>query len=364
MRRSTRRALWTILAVLIIAGVIGAIFLLRKRAAPEAVRLLPDAQGYVYINLKPLRHAGVLNEVAPITGEPEYKEFVSQTGFEVERDLDEAAFAIHPASAPNGETRYSEIFIGRIDSGRAAKYFAHISRFMERYRDFEIYNVPVEGRTVRITLLGPNMAAVSNTESPDTIHGMIDRYKQMARPFGGPALVREYYKHRPLGSIMWTILRVSPETTSASASQPPRNMFILPGGYDLFFPPETVIVGSVRYTGSIDIKAEAFTTGDDAARRITEQLGAFLSLFQSIESSTQAGGPDKDVKAFFDSLKVEQEGSRAMLTAQVPPGFLKKALSEPPASELPGVGGSEPKKQEKAPEARTPGRKKRRIVPR
>jgi hypothetical protein len=180
----------------------------------------------------------------------------------------------------------------------------------------------------------------------------------MARPFGGPALVREYYKHRPLGSIMWTILRISPETTSASASQPPRNMFILPGGYDLFFPPGTVIVGSVRYTGTVDIKAEAFTTGEDAARRITEQLGAFLALFRSIESNMQAGGPDKDVKAFFDSLKVEQEGSRAMLTAEVPPGFLKKALQEPPASELPGVGGNEQQKKV-APPAEKPKKKRR-----
>jgi hypothetical protein len=126
-------------------------------------------------------------------------------------------------------------------------------------------------------------------------------------------------------------------------------MFILPGGYDLFFPPGTVIVGSVRYTGTVDIKAEAFTTGNDAAQRITEQLGAFLALFRSLESNMQAAGPDKDVKAFFDSLKVEQEGSRAMLTAEVPPGFIKKALSEPPASELPGVGGNQPKNPQEAP---------------
>jgi hypothetical protein len=349
MRRSTRRALlWTVVPLLIVIAVIAGIVLLRKRAAPEAVRLLPEAQGYVYINLKPLRHAGVFNDIAPITGEPEYRDFVAQTDFHVEKDLDEAAFAIHSPAKPGGENRYSEVFIGRIDATRASKYFAKISRFMERYRDVEIYNIPVEGRTVRVTLLGPNMAAVSNTETPDVIHGMIDRYRQMARPFGGPALVQEYYKHRPLGSLMWTILRVAPETAPAADEQPPRNMFILPGGYDLFFPPGTVIVGSVRYTGAIDIKAEAFTTGNDAAQRITEQLGAFLALFRTIESTTQPNGPDKDVKAFFDSLKVEEEGSRATLTAVVPPGFIKKLLSEPPANDLPGVGGKEEQKPKEA----------------
>jgi hypothetical protein len=357
MRRSARRALlWTVIPLAVVIAVIAGIVLLRKRAAPEAVRLLPEAQGYVYIHIKPLRQAGVFNDIAPITGEPEYKDFVAQTGFQVERDLDEAAFAIHVPTTPTGETRYSEIFIGRLDSTRASKYFSKIARFTERYRDFEIYNIPVEGRTVRVTLLGPNMAAVSNTESPDVIHGMIDRYKQLARPFGGPSLVQEYYKHRPLGSVLWTILRVSPEVATGSGDQPPRNMFILPGGYDLFFPPGTVIVGSVRYTGTVDVKAEAFTTGEDAARRITDQLGAFLALFRSIEAGTQPNGPDKDVKAFFDSLKIEQEGPRATLKADVPRGFLKKLLSEPPASELPGVGGNEPKKKQEP--AQKPSRKK------
>jgi hypothetical protein len=38
-----------------------------------------------------------------------------------------------------------------------------------------------------------------------------------------------------------------------------------------------------------------------------------------------------DVKTFFDSLKVEQAGNRAILTATVPPGFVKKVFVEAPA---------------------------------
>ena len=34
------------------------------------------------------------------------------------------------------------------------------------------------------------------------------------------------------------------------------------------------------------------------------------------------------MKAFFESLKVERSGDRAILTATVPPGFIKKALTE------------------------------------
>ena len=38
-------------------------------------------------------------------------------------------------------------------------------------------------------------------------------------------------------------------------------------------------------------------------------------------------GTDVDVKAFFDSLKVRDEGDHAVLTAVMPFGFLRKMLS-------------------------------------
>jgi hypothetical protein len=53
-------------------------------------------------------------------------------------------------------------------------------------------------------------------------------------------------------------------------------------------------------------------------------------LFKSLEISVGAGGPDKDVKAAFDSLEVHQDKSEAVLTAKVPYAFFKKVLTEPP----------------------------------
>ena len=45
---------------------------------------------------------------------------------------------------------------------------------------------------------------------------------------------------------------------------------------------------------------------------MTEQLGAFLSLFHTAETSVTGPGSDADVKQLFDSLKVEQRGERAV----------------------------------------------------
>ncbi len=352
MRR--RRTIAFIVSVAAVAAAITVAVYLRGKAAPEPARLLPDGDAFIYVNLKPLRRAGVIGQKQPRIADPEYAQFVNETGFQFERDLDEAAFAVHlaPTAGPGADQmpagspypRFSEIFVGHFDTERAAAYFRKVAGNVERYRDVDIFSIPLQGRTVRIALLEVGIAAVSNTDGPAVIHGMIDKYKKIALPFSGPALVRDYYHDIPFGTLAWSIARIPP-------TQPGRNsgLPLLPGGFDLFFPPRTIIVGSVRYLGNVHVKAEAITTGEDEARRIVEQANAFLSIFQGLQASSQTQGPDKDVKAFFDSLKVEQEKNSAVLTATVPEGFLKKILQEPPVGEAPLVQGQEqPKEQQKA----------------
>jgi septal ring-binding cell division protein DamX len=91
------------------------------------------------------------------------------------------------------------------------------------------------------------------------------------------------------------------------------------------------VVASLRYLGSVDFRAQAFATTDDAARRITDQLSAFLALFRALEDA-QAKGNDADVKTFFDSIQVTREGNRAEMRAALPAGFVKKLVANPPAA--------------------------------
>src|ERR1035438_9955196 len=90
-----RRRLLIPLIVLLIAAVIALIVTLRKHAPPEAARMLPGADGFFYINLKWIRTFNATGQLPPIFREPEYQKFVDETGFQFERDLDQAAFAIH-----------------------------------------------------------------------------------------------------------------------------------------------------------------------------------------------------------------------------------------------------------------------------
>jgi hypothetical protein len=62
---------------------------------------------------------------------------------------------------------------------------------------------------------------------------------------------------------------------------------------------------------------------------VAEQLNTFLTLFNSAEASVGKAGPDPDIKQIFESLAVKQRGERTVLTANIPPGFIQKALSSP-----------------------------------
>ena len=325
-----RHRSWVALAVVLVAFAIAALVYVRSRAAPEAVRLLPESDAVFFVNLRLMRLAHVFGEAPSITYDPEYEQFVKETGFQFERDLDQAAFAVHTPSGPARDqsllerARYSEIFIGKFDAQRATTYFRKLASSTENYRGALIYAIPHEGRTVRTAILALDTVAVSNTPDATAIHEMIDKYRAAAWPASGPSLVREHYRQVPLGCLAWALVRVpAQQVTSLS----------LPGGMEV--PMRSLagstIVGSARYLTALHLRVEALTPNESDALQLLEIAKTFLALVRSAESSVTQGGADADVKSFFDSLKVEQHGSRVALTATVPQGFNRMALT-PPAS--------------------------------
>ncbi|MBI3645960.1 MAG: hypothetical protein HY233_08345 [Acidobacteriales bacterium] len=320
-----KRTLPVLIAVLAIAAAVVAIVQLRKRAPPEAARLLPGADGFFYVNLRWIRTFNATNQLPPVSRDPEYQKFVEETGFQFERDLEEAAFAVHyPQSWGGGtggsapEPRFSEVFVGKIDAGKLTTYLKKVASSIDNYKGFDIYNVPLEGRTVRAVVLSYDSVAVSNHPDENVIRGILDRSRKLASPFGGPQFLRQYYKKVPFASLSWAILRVEPSQAGPLGGL---------SGWALLFPKPAVMVISGRYIRALHLRAEAFTQSDADAQ---------------------------EVKAFFDSLKVERSGDRAIFTAIVPPGFIRKVLTEAPADQqLPAAAPL------KKPSAKRPGKPKK-----
>lgn len=331
--KARRQLLIISCCVLLFVAAVCIVVVLRKQAAPEPARLLPEADAVLYVDLGTVRNLTAFDQTLPQLA-PGYQEFVRETGFSFERDLDEAAMAVHRDSAKasanahgatRGETRYTEVLVGHYDPVKLPQYLRQHSRTVEAYRGVDVFSVPIENRTLRVALLAIDTVAVSNVDDPGIIHGIIDRFKKVALPFGGPALVRNYYRKIPLGSLLWAIAHLPASTGWPNSA----SSFTLPGGIDVGLPGDCDVVVSLRMLTTIHARADFYTQSVQAARQFTEQTSTFLALFRGIQSSTTSGSGDADVKAVFDSIQITQKEDRAELTATISPSFLRKLVAQP-----------------------------------
>ncbi|HXM66603.1 MAG TPA: hypothetical protein VN911_07715 [Candidatus Acidoferrum sp.] len=326
-----RRTLPIVLAVVVVAAAVTLAVQLRKHAPPEPARLLPGADAFFYLDLGRARRANSGKELPAVSHEPEYERFIRETGFQFERDLDEAAFAIHyPANWPSGgtggtarEPRFSEVLVGKFHGERLTNYLRQIARTVDNYHSVDIFTIRLENRLLRVAVLSADSVAASNHDDPAVIQGIVDRSKRLASPFGGPALLRQYYKHVQLASLAWVVARIDPSAPGAAAWS------------GVFTKPSTIVISGSYLSplhlrpDAVHLRAEAFTQSSDDARAISDKLNLFVDLTRTAETSLGTHGTDADVKALFDSLKIRQENDRAVVTASLPFAFLHKMLSNP-----------------------------------
>jgi hypothetical protein len=88
-----RRRLPILFGVLLVAAAVALAVFLRKHAPPESARLLPGADGFAYVDLKWIRRTDIVGQMPAVSHDPDYEQFIQATGFEFERDLDQAALA-------------------------------------------------------------------------------------------------------------------------------------------------------------------------------------------------------------------------------------------------------------------------------
>jgi hypothetical protein len=308
------RKLSILAAILLLAAAIGLFFYFRASQPPEAARLLPEGDFVFYANLKPV-HLLDLSKSGPVQLEGDYKDFVAQTGIQFERDLEEIAMSRRD-TPDHRDVESSEIFVGRFDPVPLENYLWTLAGgALEKYRDHTIYSISHEGHTVRVSVLDNRRVAVTNMASPEPMHGIVDRaYK----PTRGPWLLTAHYHDVPLTSLAWLIYRIPNQPDSVQ----------LPGGFGFDLPPDTIAVGSLRYTGSLLFRADVFAQSEVQAKQITESANTHLALVRSIGQAMGSRGPDQDIKAAFDSIHVEQKENAAVFTATISQSLIKKIWSE------------------------------------
>jgi hypothetical protein len=298
-----------LIALAILAALIVALFL-RAKSPPEAARLLPESDAIVYFHLKTLR-AATHFDATPVTRSPDFQHFIDATGIIPERDLDEAAFALHRMSdprGPNGPVAYSEVFIGRFDGARLAAYLSTLATSKETYAGRDIYSIPIDGRTLRIAQLGYDTLGASNMPTAEQIHSMLDRSRASALGTPGSSLLAARYNEVPLLSQAWGIGNIGlPFAHNGQLS-------LL--GFDVPLADDTDLVASLRYTGSIHLRVEELAPDDAAAQHTVEALTTILNILRGLGSAQPPRDPaDAALRAILASITLEQHKDRAILNA-------------------------------------------------
>lgn len=319
MRRRTQLTVLIVLAILLLLALAA---FLRKEAPPEAARLLPESDGIVYFNLRPLR-AYTHFERHSVPHDPAYQSFINATGFEFERDLDQAAFAVHRMPnplGPNGPVAFSEVFIGHIDGKRVNTYLATIASSREEYAGHTIYEIPSQGRTVRVVLLGYDIVAASNTPTPEQIHSMADRYRTAALPFSGSSLLRQHYSEVPLLSLAWGIGKLSAPLSRGGVR-------VL--GFTIPLTLDTTFIASLRWIGALHLRIEEIAPTQAEATASADALSTFVTIGRAAENNLPASMTNADVRDLLNSTNIQHRDDRAVVTAILPVALVNKLVTAP-----------------------------------
>ena len=317
MHKRTRRTLLVVAAVMMLLAL--AVFL-RSKAPPEAARLLPESDGILYFNLKPVR-AFLHKDLKPPQRVPEYQQFVDATGIDWERDLDSAAIALHrmpDPNGPNGAVAYSMVLTGKLTGKRLNSWLDTHAASREVYAGHTIYSVPSESRTVRVVQVGYDMLAVSNTPTAEQIHSIVDRHRTAALPFAGSTLLSRHYQDVPLLSIAWGVGQIGlPFSESGSIK-------VL--GLSLPLDADSTIVASATpglpLANSIHVRVEEIAPDEDKAASQAAALATIVTLARGVTTQLDDNAANNALRELLKTTEVTQKRNRVIATASLSPAFL------------------------------------------
>jgi len=325
MHRRTRRTLLIVAAVLVLLGL--AVFL-RSKAPPEAARLLPESDGIVYIDFKPIR-AFLRKRLKPPQRVPEYQQFVDATGVDWEQDLDQVAIGLHrmqDPNGPNGPVAYSMVLEGKITGQKLNAWLEANATARETYAGKTIYSIPSDGRTVRVAQIGYDMLAVSNTPTAEQIHSIIDRHRTAALPFAGSSLLERHYHDVPLLSLAWGVGQIGLPFSERGA------ISIL--GFSLPLQPDSTIIASAApalpvpgSVGALRLKVEEIAPNPDAAASQAANLATLVTLARGFSEPLGDNTANSALKALLKTAAVTEHRDRVVVTATLPASVLAKLAS-------------------------------------
>jgi hypothetical protein len=305
MHRS-RRILLIVGLLLLFMAIAAAVTYNVIRRPARSVYLLPDGNAMAYVTFTPLHYINV--DTKRFDSDPKYQEFIAQTGFHFEHDLDNISFSARTGSEWNGDV--SAIFTGTFDQERLARYIQNQPEVQpESYGGKTVFSMRQQNETLRLCILDGKTVAFTAGPSPESMHSIIDKFRGSGET---PSLLRDYYSDVPFGSVAWGIVRMPDAPAGQQA----------PGGFDLSFLKNSVIIMSARYTGSVRFRAELISDNQTDATNIFQAVNGLVAFGRAAVRGAQ--NPDKDLATLIDGIQLQQNGNRVVLNVVVPQETIQK----------------------------------------
>ena len=234
----------------------------------------PDASAVLFADLTELRRAPFATEfynwIPKNQADVEYAQFLRQTGFDYERDLDRASIAVIKGEK---ESKLFAVAEGRFDRKKIEAY-GSVSGTHETRSGREIFTVPLSESARKISFAFLSKEEVALTDAGDLA--------AFLAPLPNSADAREWRERftRVAGSPVFAVIRQDAAAGSALASRTPGG-FQSPQLSALLDQLQWMSLAGKPQDNALRIVVEGECTSDQTARQLADLLNGVLVLAQA-----------------------------------------------------------------------------------
>jgi hypothetical protein len=210
------------------------------------------------------------------------------------------------------------VLVGKLTGAKLNQWLEAHAASRETYTGHTIYNVTSEGRTVRVSQVGYDMLAVSNTPTPEQIHSMLDRHRAAALPFAGSTLLSRHYHDVPLLALAWGVGQIGlPFNENGAIS-------VL--GFRLPLQADSTIVASLSpelsLAGTLRLRVEEIAATNEDAASQAAALSTLVDLARGFTEPLRESAANKGLKELLKTAEVSQTRNRVIVRANLPVSML------------------------------------------
>lgn len=327
---------WMAVSIVLLLTGVAAFYVYHRRgplsrpARADLLGMMPgDASAVLFVDAAELRSAPFVAQLFSWAPQPEpdedYMQFLNETGFHYERDLDHVAIAFEKSGQ---DSAFFAVAEGRFDQKKISA-LALKSGAAEKRRGYEIFSASESGgtKTVHFTFLGNNRIALAD-------HGDLAQILNVKRPREDAAEWRARFE-RLAGSPIFAVVRQDASPGEALSSQAPGG-FRSPQLSSVLDQLQWITIAGKPENNSLRIVAEGECGSEETTRQFADALNGVLALAEAgLNDAKTRRQLDPSLREAYlellrsvDVSKLDRGGTKSVrLAFEITPLFLESVGS-------------------------------------